>query len=240
MRPLLVPFLLLLGSCAATEPAQEPGPTPEPEAAPPRWEPVSRLEIAGYEGGGLALMAGDRIRITDLEGRQICDFYARARDEPREHLDTRRTMLWNGRIYPTAGQVFYSNRGRPMLTFLTDGSPGVHDWLWVSCDDALYRWMGQENHPNCHDNYRSAARALGLDPEVEVSPVNFFQNTRVGAEGAILSGAATSEAGDYVELRAEMDLYVIATACAFDIGSAFNGEKSTPILLEVLPGETAD
>jgi uncharacterized protein YcgI (DUF1989 family) len=48
---------------------------------------------------------------------------------------------------------------------------------------------------------------------------------------------APSEPGDYVELRVELDAYIILTACSVDTGVDINGGRSTPLLLEVLdPG----
>ncbi len=78
-------------------------------------------------------------------------------------------------------------------------------------------------------------------------PVDWFQNTPVGRGGgggggdsgtadplALSHGPAPSTAGDSVVLRAETDLNVIVTSCAFNVpGHSLNGGRCTPVRLEV-------
>jgi uncharacterized protein YcgI (DUF1989 family) len=75
----------------------------------------------------------------------------------------------------------------------------------------------------------------GLDFGFVPGPFNLFQNTPVGADGEILRGSAPTKAGDYVEVRAEMPIYLILTACSYDLDDVFICGTSTPLLIEVFP-----
>lgn len=96
--------------------------------------------------------------------------------------------------------------------------------------------MGADSHhPNCAENFRTAAADAGWHPAEVPDPVNVFQNTRVNSEGQLITETALSKAGDTFCLRAEMDLILVVTACAFDL-LPINGERCTGIRLELVVG----
>jgi uncharacterized protein YcgI (DUF1989 family) len=132
------------------------------------------------------------------------------------------------------GQQFVTNRYRPILTFLADNSPGIHDSLYAPCDSGLYEMIGGgASHPNCYDNFLRAAQELGLTFETVPGPVNLFQNTPIRPDGTLGAEPSPARPGDTVELRAELDIYLILTACSADIGYDINCWKSTPLRIEV-------
>ena len=167
--------------------------------APPGWRPsaglrrrrgklalVETVEVPGYSGRGISAAAGSTIRVTDVEGAQICDLFALVQADPTEFLCTARTRALTQRLFPAVGQQFFTNRYRPILTFLADRSPGVHDSLFASCDPGLHALLGGgASHPNCHENFLAAARELGLDLSGVPGPVNLFQNTPVRSDGSL-------------------------------------------------------
>ena len=193
-------------------------------------EPLNSVDVAGYSGGSVAAKAGQFVKLIDLEGTQIGDLFAIAEADHNEFLSPSVTRLNNRGLFPRIGEAFFSSRDRPILTFIKDQSPGFHDMLIASCNDAWYAGRGMTDHPNCRDNYFAAARAAGIEHAVEPDPVNIFQNTPPGADGIFFIGVTMSQPGDYVTLRAEVDCTVIVTACSSD---RILGGKSTPMRLEV-------
>jgi hypothetical protein len=138
------------------------------------------------------------------------------------------------RLFPDVGQQFYRNFYRPILTFLTDNSPGIHDALCLACDPALCRFLaGDDDHPSCHQNILDATKKLGIKANFVPGPVNLFQNTPVTEAGHLSVGSSLTKPGDNVELKAEMDLFLILTSCSYDIDPDFIGGTSTPLLIEV-------
>ncbi len=188
------------------------------------------VDIPGYSGGWLAAEAGTTVRVIDVEGHQIGDLFAVSSTDHDEFLSPSVTRLHNGNLFPGPGESFFTNRDRPILTFVEDHSPGFHDMLYASCNRNWYASRGMPDHPNCRDNYFEAARSAGIAPGLQPDPVNIFQNTPPGADGRFFIGVTMSGPGDYVVLRVEADCIVILTACSSD---RILGGRSTPMRLEV-------
>ena len=200
-------------------------------------QPRTTVVVAGYSGGGVAVDAGERIRITDVDGMQIGDMFAIARSDHNEFLCPSKTRAVIWKLFPELGEAFYSTRRVPILTYLEDNSPGAHDMFFSPCDLKLYEDLGVEGyHPNCHDNYLKAAAEIGISHTFVPDPVNVFQNTPAAADGsnAILMQDAPTKAGDSVTFRAEQDIHLILTACSVDQGFENTaGTTSTPLKIEV-------
>ncbi len=201
---------------------------------------ANAIEIPGYSGRGVSVKAGTRVRITDIEGAQIADLFALVQSDPAEHLCAARTRLTCGRLFPVVGQQFVTDKYRPILTFISDQSPGVHDSLYATCDPGLHEALGGgASHANCHDNYLTATKTVGLETAWVPAPINLFQSTPVHPDGSLGAEKAPTKPGDNVVLQAEMDLYLIVTACSVD-EIDINGGISTPIRLEILEDKGQD
>jgi uncharacterized protein YcgI (DUF1989 family) len=195
---------------------------------------VATVQVPGYSGRAVPADAGNIVRVTDVCGSQVADLFAIVRGTSGEYLCTARTRAVTMRLFPQVGQQFVTNLYRPILTFISDHSPGKHDTLFASCDPGLHYLLGAAiPHPNCHENFLRAVHEVGLDLDVVPGPVNLFQNTPVGADGTLGVERAPTAPGDYVEFRVELDAYLVVTACSVDTGVEINGGKSTPLLVEV-------
>ena len=140
------------------------------------------------------------------------------------------------RLFPRLGEVFVTNRRRPILTFLEDASPGTHDMLMAACDPTRYRLLGVPGwHPSCQENLQKVMAGLG-HPTVEVpQPINVFMNIPVGEDGSLGWPPGRSRPGDSITLRTELDCYVVLTACAQDI-LPINDHNPTAMAIDVLDG----
>ncbi len=197
--------------------------------------PITTLVVEGYRGGAVAVDAGARVRITDVEGSQIGDMFAIACDDHFEMLSPSNTRAINWSLFPKLGEPFYSNRARPILTYWQDDSPGIHDMFFSPCDLAVFERLGVEGyHPNCHDNYLKAAAEIGISHNAVPDPVNLFQNTPASSEGLILPRPVPTKAGDSVTFRAELDIFIVLAACSVDQGfEGITGSTSTPLKIEL-------
>ncbi|KAI9010181.1 hypothetical protein DFJ74DRAFT_686283 [Hyaloraphidium curvatum] len=192
------------------------------------------VEIAPTTGGWLRAPAGSLVSVIDTSGEQIADFWA-VKADFSEWLGCAHTRGATGRLFPKVGEQFWSTTYKPLLTFVEDTSPSVHDALWRACDPDLLKLAGctDDAHPSCNTNFRKCAKEFGWTPEQVPDPVDFFQNTPFEG-GEMKSLRPVSKAGDKVVLRAEEDLIVIVAACSWDMnGSKVNGDVLTGITLEV-------
>jgi uncharacterized protein YcgI (DUF1989 family) len=199
--------------------------------------PEKTIEVPGYQGRAVEVRTGDRIRITDVEGCQIGDLFLIARDDPMEIFSPALTRLVNFTPFPRIGESFVSSRRRPMVTLIADSSPGRHDMTFAPCDPEFYRTLGAgDDHPSCRSNFEQAMRSIGRSIPVYPDPVNVFQNTPVDAQGNYVLGSTLTKPGDCIELRCEMDLVIVLTACSTDVpldGVQPIGGRSTPLRIEI-------
>ena len=195
-------------------------------------------DIPGYEGRAVRIDQGCTFRVIDVEGCQIADMFVISADDHREVFSPALTRQVIFRLTPKPGDFIYSNRRRPMLSFLNDTSPGRHDMTFAPCDPDFYVDLGGDaSHPNCRDNFYKAAGELDINMEPPPDPFNLFQNTVPKADGDFEVGQTLSKAGDYVEFLAQMDVIVVVTACSADLPvdniDAIGG-KSTPLRIQVI------
>ena len=195
-----------------------------------------RHRLPPQTGTAFLMSAGDRLRVIDPEGEQVADFVAFSRDELPAWLSSGRTFDYNDTLFLTTGHVLYSNRSRPMLT-ITDDTVGRHDFLYTPCSAETFALLYGEtgHHPSCLDNLTCSLSAYGFGPDDVPTTFNIFMNVDVGGDGALRILPPRSRAGDYIEMRAEVDLVVGLTACSAEMS---NNYRLKPIDYEVRPARS--
>jgi len=178
------------------------------------------------------LKAGQTLRILDLEGNQAVDVIFYNRHEVAEHYSASETLLAQGGIYLSTGSVLRSNEGRPMLTIVAD-TCGRHDTLGGACasESNTVRYALQKKFMHsCRDNYLLAMTQVdaGLSKRDLVPNINFFMNVPVTPDGGLTFADGVSAPGKYVELRAEMDLWMLVSNCP-QLNNPCNAYNPTPV-----------
>jgi uncharacterized protein YcgI (DUF1989 family) len=191
-----------------------------------------RRRLRPQSGVAFPLRAGETLRVIDVEGEQVADLIAFANGDD-EWLSSGRTIDYNGTIRLTAGHVLYSNRSTAMLTIVAD-TVGCHDFLFAPCSPEMFeRLYGFEpGHPSCFRNLADNLAHFGIAEDRIPTTFNIFMNAEIGASGEIKVLPPLSKAGDYIELRAEIDLVVGLTACSAELS---NNWRFKPIEYEVVP-----
>ena len=190
--------------------------------------PADNQVIPARHGRAVHLKRGRFVELINIFGQQVVDTWAFGAVDPTEWLSMEDTRSKNSSVYARAGDVLYSDRRRPMLTFVSDTSPGRHDMLLCACNQAIYVELGCEQyHRNCRDNLREALASVGIDRREAPSPLHLFMNVQVGPEGQVQRFPPASKPGDRVVLRAEIDLVVVFSSCPQDI-TPINGALCTP------------
>jgi uncharacterized protein YcgI (DUF1989 family) len=192
------------------------------------------IDVPAREGRGVRVAAGRRFRVIDVEGGQVADTFAFRADDVSEYHSAEHTRAVVSRLFPRVGEHFVTNHRRPILTLVEDRSPGIHDMLCAACDPERYSGLGVEGwHASCQENLRRVMADLGV-ADVEVpQPINLFMNIPVLDDGELGWEPAPTSAGDAVTLRAEMDCFVVVSACPQDI-VPINGLNPTGIAIDLL------
>jgi len=193
-----------------------------------------RYTVPGREGRAVLVKKGQSIRIGNPKGQQVCDAWAFNAGNTSEYLSWPHARAWINKTIPSVGDVLVTNRRRPILTFMEDTSPGVHDTLIAACDVFRYHSLGETHyHDNCSDNLRMAMKAIGQTISDVPQPFNIWMNIPVDKDGQIAWLSPVSKAGDYVVLRAEMDAIVVMSACPQDL-IPVNGANMVPSELDFI------
>lgn len=179
----------------------------------------------------LEIDQGQTLRIIDLEGNQAVDVIFYNRDDAAEHYSATDTILRQGGIYLTTGSVLYTDLGNPMLTIVAD-TCGRHDTLGGACaaESNTVRYALQKKFMHsCRDNYLTALQHadIGLGKRDLVPNINFFMNVPVTESGQLTFEDGVSAPGKYVELRAEMNLWMLVSNCP-QLNNPCNAYNPTP------------
>ncbi|MDB5408674.1 MAG: hypothetical protein JWL84_3586 [Rhodospirillales bacterium] len=173
---------------------------------------------------------GQSLRIVDLEGQQAVDTLLYRADKLIERYSAQDTVAAQGSAYVTAGTRLLSNDGNVMAIVTADTS-GDHDTSAgaCSCEANTVRFGHHTRYMHaCRENFLVELARHGMDKRDIVSNINFFMNVPILPDGelAIVDGA--SKPGDYVELRAEMDVLCVISNCP-QVNNPCNGFDPTPI-----------
>ena len=156
---------------------------------------------------------GGMLRIVDLEGRQAVDFLCYNAQDPSERYSAADTMKYAGTILLTKGHGIYSDLGRPLFTIVED-TCGRHDTIGGGCSAESNRFRyGVEDTPNCRDTFLRALAEFDLGKKDIVANINFFMNVPVQPDGAMALEEGISGSGDFVDLRAEMEVLAVVSNC---------------------------
>ena len=193
---------------------------------------TTRYHLEPQTGVGLRLGRGQVLRVIDPEGEQVSDVVAFAADDTSERLSSGRSIDYNNTIYLTSGHVLYSNRSNPMFTILED-RVGRHDFLLTPCSPETFEILyegHQGYHPSCFENLEKNLDPFGIAGDDIPTTFNAFMNVGISPAGELHIGPPLSGPGDFVDLRAEMDLIVGVTACSAEKS---NNYSFKPIDVEI-------
>jgi len=191
---------------------------------------INRIEPRS--GTAFELAKGDTLRIIDIQGQQVSDMLAFAKDDIREVISNGRTFDYEETIALTLGNTLWSNRSNRMLTITRD-DVGRHDFLLTPCSTDTFEHFYPDKpvHRGCFGNLAEALAPWAIGPDAIPTAFNVFMNVPVSHNGSLEVAPPTGQAGDVIELRAEMPLVVGLTACS---AYASNGGSFKPIGYEVL------
>ena len=192
---------------------------------------INSITLEAHSGGSGTLEKGQTLRIIDVEGQQVADFVSIKKGDPLEYLDCVYTS-WNlGRYKWREGDAIRTNNMNDMWT-ITDDRTNNHYTGGGFCSNVARKLYCNNDEPGCRDVLQQEYVKHGFDPALlqSVSCFNIFMTVNYTAEGEWLIDRPITKAGDYIDLRAEMDLTWMVSVCAWP--EVVNGDKPTPLRFE--------
>jgi len=141
-----------------------------------------------------------------------------------EYLSSGRTIDYAETIFFTKGHSFYSNRSNIMFDMIED-TVGRHDFLLTPCSADTFRiiYGHTQPHQGCFGNLSAALKPYGIEPDNIPVSFNIFMHVTVnGNSGKVSVLPPMSKAGDYVLLKARMDLLIGLTACSAEMSNNYS------------------
>ncbi|MGY3530361.1 urea amidolyase associated protein UAAP1 [Bradyrhizobium sp. USDA 4452] len=191
------------------------------DAAPIATDAIIHREVipAGWYWT-TCLNRGDTLRIVNPSGTSAVSLLAWNAADPTERLNHADTIKvqWAARLQK--GRVLLSDMGRALLG-ITEDTSAAHDAVVGGSTAATnLAKYGDGNFRNTRDNFLLAAAKLGLDRR-DVHPcVSFFAPVAIDADGKFVWSDARRHKGDFVDLRAEMDLLIALSNCPHPLDPA--------------------
>lgn len=176
-------------------------------------EIVEKWVIPARGFATVSIQRGECLRLVDIEGRQVPDVVCFKAGDLSESLNLANSQLLNQRRDFVEGSVLYSVLCRPMMTIV--GYSNALSFSYGSmCSEELNRSRyGVAGTRNCRDNLTLALTPWGIDKRQLPNAFVPFMNVVVDDLGRMSIEEPTSEAGDYYELQAEMDVLVAVSNC---------------------------
>lgn len=179
-------------------------------------------------GTAFKMYAGQVLRIIDVEGKQVADLISFNVDDYEDKTSVHNTLLLNKTIFIKKGHVVWSTKGTKLMTIVAD-TVGVHDLISGSCSKQLNSIRyGVRGTPTCRGNFVKALEPYGIPLGEIPYSFNIFMNTVIRPDGSANIQEPRSKAGDYIDLRAEVDQIVAISNCPQERNPC-NGFKPTPL-----------
>src|ERR1700683_452036 len=175
---------------------------------------------------------GQYFRIIDLHGNQAVDTLFYNAHDYADRYSAQDTIRSQANLYLTTGTQLMSTAGTVLLTIVAD-TCGRHDTLGGACanESNMVRYAIEKRHMHaCRSSFLKAVLEWdhGMTKRDIANNINFFMNVPVTPEGKLTFEDGISEAGRYVEMRAETDVLAMISNCP-QLNNPCNAYNPTPV-----------
>ncbi len=181
------------------------------------WEET----IPGAGHWSFLMKRGTALRITDVEGGANLSALFYNREEKLERYNMADTLKAQHTAHLTKGFVCYSDMGR-VLASIIDDTCGWHDTICGMSNAALvekkygkadYQQHRNAMHRNARDSFLIELGKWGLGKRDIVPNINFFSKVSADESGNLHYASNHSKAGAFVDVRFDMDVLLVVSAC---------------------------
>jgi len=195
---------------------------------------LEKFIIPAQRGKAFRISAGQLVKVIDIEGKQGADFTAVNASNIDEAFSSGVTLDCNGSFYLKPGDCLFSNHYNKLLQIIAD-TVGTHDLIHPTCSQRMYEthYQVKGSHPSCHENMQKNLKEFDIDYSKLQTQLNLFMNTTIESDGRIKINPPVTKPGDFILLKACIDLIVCVTACSAE-ESICNDFACKPIGIEIL------
>lgn len=185
-------------------------------------------EVPGGVHWSGIIRRGTTLRVTDISGGANVSIVMYNQEEKLERYNMADTLKAQHTAHLTRGHACYSDMGR-ILCSITEDTVGWHDPIGGLSDAALvekkYGRVGFQEvrngmYRNGRDSLMIEIGKYGLGKRDLVAPINLFSKVAVDDAGGLNFVPENSRAGDFVDLRFEMNTLVALSTCPHPLNPA--------------------
>jgi uncharacterized protein len=190
---------------------------------------INREQVPAGWYATIRLRRGEAVRIVDDTGCSSISLIGWRDEDTSERINCADTVKvqWSAAI--SKGRVLLSDMGRVFLSLIEDTS-GSHDLMVGGSTPASTLDAFGATTRNSQENFLSAAAKIGLSLRDIPPCVTFFAPVSLDEKGRFLWNSGRKRSGDFVDLRAEMNLVLVLSNCSHPLDPA-RPAASGPITL---------
>ena len=194
---------------------------------------LNQFVVPKCEGRTFTLRRGQTLRIIETEGPQAADLIAFNLHNWKDSSGAWLTRILNDGSYTRVTKLYSKlPEGNLMFTYLNP----LEGVIWLDegrCNRFVYGKLGVKGyHKNCQDILAECIKPYGMTPYDVPEVFNIFMTAVHHEDGSYELKQSPVNKGDYVDLRAEMDLLCAISACPHDLG-VFNAFKVKSIGVQI-------
>ena len=187
----------------------------------------------------MEVLEGQCLRIIALDGPQVADTTFLALRNQREGYHAGQTVALN--MLAGTGSMSHLTTlwSRPpyerLMATVVDDTVGVHfAWNGGRCSAGVYRVRDgiESGHRTCQENLSEAVAPWKVEADMIPDVFNVFMHVKLRDDQVLEFQPSPAKKGDYIDLRAEMDLLVAVSACPSET-SASNNYDPKRLAIEV-------
>ncbi len=209
-------------------------------------------QIPGGAHWSMLMRRGHVLRLIDTEGGGASDknsgtnvgmlFYNPA--NPLERYNAPDTLKCQHTFKLTAGHCLYSDMGRIFCSIIAD-TCGWHDTVAGNSNRSIvsnkwgarnYQQYRNERYQNGYDSFLVELAKYGLGRKDMAANINWFSKIAADDDGNLRYITDNSKAGDYVDLRFEMDTLVLLHTCPHPLNPADEYPRK-PVTYQIFEAE---
>lgn len=196
--------------------------------------------IAGGCHWSLRMRRGTSLRLVDEEGGANVGMLFYNPVNLLERYNAPDTLKCQHTFKLTRGNCLYSDMGRIFCSIVED-SVGWHETVCgnLTREMIIKRW-GEHSYQDYHNDWYQSGHdsflvelaKYGLGLEDMAANLNLFSKVEVDEAGNLRYAADNSKAGDFIELRFEMDTLVLLHTCPHPLNNADDYPRK-PIIYQI-------